>query len=94
MQVNDRACTIFFLENTSSSYRSLSRAEPKPPSKEVDSRDKLFLNKNSFDFGCFKQINSRRRAPVNLTNIIDYSPNILCNNIDLDSTAGFLRKFI
>ena len=85
------------MENTFSSYsstRSLIRAEPEPPSKEVDSRDKLFLNKNSFDFGRFKKINSRRRAPVNLTNIIDYSPNILCNNIDLDSTAGFLRKFI
>ena len=72
------------MENTFSSYsstRSLIRAEPEPPSKEMDSRDKLFL-KNSFDFGRFKQINSRRSAPVNLTNIIDYSPNILCNTID------------
>lgn len=38
---------------TFSSYRSLIRAEPKPPSKGVDSRDKLFLSKNSFDFGRF-----------------------------------------
>ena len=42
----------------------------------------MLLNKNSFDFGCFKQINSRT-APLNLNNIIDDSSNMLCNNVDL-----------
>lgn len=71
-----------FLENTFSSYRSQIRAKPKPPSRGVNSRDKLLLNKNSFDFGSFKQINWRT-APLNLNNIIDDSCNILCNNIVL-----------
>ena len=82
---------LVFLENTFSSYRSLIRAKPKSPCKGVDSRDKLLLNKNSSDFGCFKQINSRT-VPLNLNNIIDDSSYMLCNNVDL--YCRFLKEIL